>query len=315
MKQRSHLFRDGSGLPPQGSASAWPAEATRAGSVPAADAARRWPGGWQRPRLCGRSLAHAAGSPMRLVCWPMMNGAESGAFYPGGSATQLSMITEPLRKYASLVTFIKGVNISGSSNHYAVRSTYSGVSNRQLRIARPHRQVGRPADRRLHRRRRAHDAQVAAPGRHPGRLDQLLPARGPLDLLLRAQAGRLRSQPGHRVRSGLRRRPALERAHAHVAGLHQGLARPGRRRDDRAEHRAGHHHPQRGQQADPAQGILVAPAAQGADRHAPMGGMAPALLASVEKLRPTLQGKPATPTSASTSATCSTPRSTTWRAR
>ena len=54
-----------------------------------------------------------AGSPMRLVCWPMMNGAESGAFYPGGSATQLSLITEPLRKWANLVTFIKGVNIVG----------------------------------------------------------------------------------------------------------------------------------------------------------------------------------------------------------
>jgi hypothetical protein len=66
------------------------------------------------------------GSPARLVCWPMMNGAESGAFYPAGSATQLSLITEPLRKWASLVTFIKGVNISGSSNHYAVRSSYSG---------------------------------------------------------------------------------------------------------------------------------------------------------------------------------------------
>ena len=71
-------------------------------------------------------IARAAGSPMRLVCWPMMNGADAGAFYPGGNATALSLITEPLRKYASLVTFIKGVNIAGSTNHYAVRSTYSG---------------------------------------------------------------------------------------------------------------------------------------------------------------------------------------------
>ncbi len=73
-----------------------------------------------------RAFAQPAGPPIRLVCWPMMNGAESGAFYPSGAATGLSMITEPLRKYASQVTFIKGVNISGSSNHYAVRSTYSG---------------------------------------------------------------------------------------------------------------------------------------------------------------------------------------------
>jgi hypothetical protein len=70
--------------------------------------------------------ARAAGSPMRLVCWPMMNGADAGAFYPNGSATNLSLITEPLRKYASQVTFIKGVNIAGSTNHYAVRSTYTG---------------------------------------------------------------------------------------------------------------------------------------------------------------------------------------------
>jgi hypothetical protein len=64
---------------------------------------------------------------MRLVCWPMMNGADAGAFYPGGgSATALSLITEPLRKHANLVTFVKGVDIEGSTNHYAVRSTYSG---------------------------------------------------------------------------------------------------------------------------------------------------------------------------------------------
>jgi Protein of unknown function (DUF1552) len=72
-------------------------------------------------------IARAAGSPLRLVCWPMMNGADAGAFYPNGNATNLSLITEPLRKYANLVTFIKGVDISGSSNHYAVRSTYSGA--------------------------------------------------------------------------------------------------------------------------------------------------------------------------------------------
>jgi hypothetical protein len=100
------------------------------------------PGAWSRrqllraagagaaslPLLRGSRLAHAAGSPQRLVCWPMMNGAEAGAFYPSGNATSLSLITEPLRKYANLVTFIKGVDISGSSNHYAVRSTYSGFA-------------------------------------------------------------------------------------------------------------------------------------------------------------------------------------------
>jgi hypothetical protein len=112
MKQHTHLFRgqpDGGGM----SRRQW----LRNAGLAAASV----------PFLRGSRLAHAAGgSPQRLVCWPMMNGAEAGAFYPSGNATSLSMITEPLRKYANLVTFIKGVDISGSSNHYAVRSSYSG---------------------------------------------------------------------------------------------------------------------------------------------------------------------------------------------
>jgi hypothetical protein len=101
----------------------------------------RWPspaGATRRQWLKGAGAAVAASpflgavaradvrSPARLVCWPMMNGAGADAFYPGGNASDLSLITEPLRKYGNLVTFIKGVNIDGSSNHYAVRSTYSG---------------------------------------------------------------------------------------------------------------------------------------------------------------------------------------------
>jgi hypothetical protein len=78
------------------------------------------------PLLRAAAQAQTAASPVRLVCWPMMNGAEAGAFYPAGNATSLSLITEPLRKWANLVTFIKGVDIAGSTNHYAVRSTYSG---------------------------------------------------------------------------------------------------------------------------------------------------------------------------------------------
>jgi hypothetical protein len=74
-----------------------------------------------------RQARAADGQVQRLICWPMMNGALSNVFYPTGGATQLSMITEPLRKYANLVTFIKGVNIVGATNHWAVRSTYSGA--------------------------------------------------------------------------------------------------------------------------------------------------------------------------------------------
>ncbi|HEY0707829.1 MAG TPA: DUF1552 domain-containing protein [Polyangia bacterium] len=79
------------------------------------------------PLLRQMGRADSGGSPLRLVCWPMMNGAEASAFYPGNNnPTTLSLITEPLRKWANQVTFIKGVDIAGSSNHYAVRSTYSG---------------------------------------------------------------------------------------------------------------------------------------------------------------------------------------------
>jgi hypothetical protein len=70
--------------------------------------------------------AQTGGQIQRLVCWPMMNGALSDAFYPAGNVTQLSLITEPLRKWVNQVTFIKGVNIAGSTNHWGVRSTYSG---------------------------------------------------------------------------------------------------------------------------------------------------------------------------------------------
>jgi hypothetical protein len=78
------------------------------------------------PLWIRRSLA-AEVQPLRLICWPLFNGAEAGRFYPAGAdAATLSGITEPIRKYASLTTFIKGVNISGSVNHYAIRSMYTG---------------------------------------------------------------------------------------------------------------------------------------------------------------------------------------------
>ncbi len=79
------------------------------------------------PFLARSASAQTAGQPLRLICWPLFNGAESNYFYPGGgSASTLSTITEPLRKHAGLVSFIRGVNISGSVNHYAIRSMYTG---------------------------------------------------------------------------------------------------------------------------------------------------------------------------------------------
>jgi hypothetical protein len=82
------------------------------------------------PFLGMGARARAAGEPpLRLICWPLFNGAESGNFYPGGSdASVMSVITEPIRKWGGLITFIKGVGISGAENHQAIRSMYTGGS-------------------------------------------------------------------------------------------------------------------------------------------------------------------------------------------
>lgn len=77
----------------------------------------------------GPAVAQSAAAPLRLVCWPLMNGAEAQYFYPGGGdASVLSTITEPLRKYANLATFVRGLKVDGAENHFAVRATYSGGS-------------------------------------------------------------------------------------------------------------------------------------------------------------------------------------------
>jgi Protein of unknown function (DUF1552) len=79
--------------------------------------------------LFGRAAFAQKGSPQRLVCWPMMNGAEAQHFFANpGNLAAMSTVTEPIKKWSSLVTFVKGVNVSGSVNHYAVRSTYSGAN-------------------------------------------------------------------------------------------------------------------------------------------------------------------------------------------
>jgi hypothetical protein len=77
--------------------------------------------------MLGRTrFAAAAGPPLRLVLWPCMNGAEAARFYPA-NLTTLSAITEPLKEFAGALTFLKGINISGSINHFAVRSVFSGA--------------------------------------------------------------------------------------------------------------------------------------------------------------------------------------------
>ena len=78
------------------------------------------------PFLSRRAFAQAGAAPLRLVLWPCMNGAESRHFFPS-NLSALSTVTEPLRPWSSMMTFIKGVDVSGSNNHYAVRSIFSGA--------------------------------------------------------------------------------------------------------------------------------------------------------------------------------------------
>jgi hypothetical protein len=79
------------------------------------------------PLLGRRAFAQAGGAPLRLVLWPMMNGAESQYFWPNpGNLAAMSTITEPLKNYSRQITFVRGVDIAGSQNHFAVRSMFSG---------------------------------------------------------------------------------------------------------------------------------------------------------------------------------------------
>jgi hypothetical protein len=121
MKFRSPAMRQG----PAGPAVQYSSGMTRRQLLRAAGTAAA-----ASPFLNVRAKAYAQNGiqPLRLICWPLMNGAESGYFYPKGDPSMLSTITEPLRKWANLVTFIDDVNVSGAQNHQAIRATYSGGS-------------------------------------------------------------------------------------------------------------------------------------------------------------------------------------------
>jgi hypothetical protein len=83
-------------------------------------AAAAWP-------FLGRGLANAAGPPLRLILWPSLNGAEAQYFWPSpGNLGAMSAVTSPLAPYQKQITFVSGVNIEGSFNHMAVRSMFTG---------------------------------------------------------------------------------------------------------------------------------------------------------------------------------------------
>jgi hypothetical protein len=57
-----------------------------------------------------------------------MNGAAPEHFWPNaGNLAAMSLVTEPLAAYQSKMTFLRGLDIEGSYNHFAVRSMFTGA--------------------------------------------------------------------------------------------------------------------------------------------------------------------------------------------
>ena len=74
-----------------------------------------------------RSSAAGSVAPQRLILFPSMNGADRAYFWPSaGNLAAMSAITLPLARYQSQMTFVDGLNIEGSYNHFAVRSMFTG---------------------------------------------------------------------------------------------------------------------------------------------------------------------------------------------
>ncbi|MBZ0237365.1 MAG: DUF1552 domain-containing protein, partial [Deltaproteobacteria bacterium] len=79
------------------------------------------------PRM-REARAAESGPPKRLILWPSMNGAAPQHFWPSpGNLAALSLVLEPLRAWSSKMTFVRGLDIEGSYNHFAVRSMFTGA--------------------------------------------------------------------------------------------------------------------------------------------------------------------------------------------
>jgi hypothetical protein len=78
--------------------------------------------------LSGTKRSFAAGPPTRLILFPLLNGAEARFFWPSpGSLAAMSMVTEPLKAFQRQLTFVRGIDVTGSMNHMAVRSIFTGA--------------------------------------------------------------------------------------------------------------------------------------------------------------------------------------------
>ena len=79
-------------------------------------------------RFARRAEADAGGTPQRLILFPSMNGAAPQHFWPNpGNLAAMSLVLEPLAAFKDQMTFVRGLDIEGSYNHFAVRSMFTGA--------------------------------------------------------------------------------------------------------------------------------------------------------------------------------------------
>jgi len=75
-----------------------------------------------------RPAEAAGGTPQRLILFPSMNGAAPQQFWPNpGNLAAMSPVLEPLAAFRDQMTFVRGLDIEGSYNHFAVRSMFTGA--------------------------------------------------------------------------------------------------------------------------------------------------------------------------------------------
>ncbi|MFK8004010.1 MAG: DUF1552 domain-containing protein [Polyangiales bacterium] len=75
------------------------------------------------------SAADSPGVPKRLILFPSLNGTRHPDFWPGADG-RLATITSPLEALRDQVTFVRGLSMQGSWDHFAVRSMFTGAAIR-----------------------------------------------------------------------------------------------------------------------------------------------------------------------------------------
>lgn len=76
------------------------------------------------PWLRSPPVLAGGNSPRRLILIPMLNGVADEFFWPGDSG---SLVTEPLSRHLSNMTFVRGLDTENSWDHMAVRSMFTGA--------------------------------------------------------------------------------------------------------------------------------------------------------------------------------------------